>query len=93
MWGGLPIQAGASGDGFMVPTPDGWRITIGCWRNKTLDDLRDLIEDRVDWPQARGEERERRRPMLRAVLATCEAHIEQQPEDIIDKLHERWGES
>ena len=91
-WGGLSIEAGASGDGFMVPTPGGWSITIGCWSDNTLDDLRDLIEDRADWPEARGEERERRRPMLRAVLALCEAHIAQQPADLIDNLRERWGD-
>ena len=90
-WGGMPIQAGTSGDGYLIPTPDGWRVTIGCWCYKTLGDLRDLIEDRAEWPEARGEERERRRPMLRAVLALCEAHISQQPSNIIDNLAKKWG--
>ena len=93
LWGGMPVQAGSSGNGYLIPTPDGWRITIGCWWNKTLDDLRDLIEDRVEWPDASGEERERRRPMLRAVLALCEAHIGQQPESIITDLAAKWRES
>ena len=93
LWGGMPVQAGRSGTGYLVPTPDGWRITIGCWRDKTLDDLRDLIEDRTEWPDAKGEERERRRPILAAVLALCKAHIGQQPDDIIDRLAEKWGRS
>lgn len=90
LWGGLPIQAGASGSGYLIPTPDGWRITIGCWNAHTLDDLRDLIEGRADWPEATGDERDRRRPMLRAVLALCEAHIGQH-EGLIESLAERWG--
>lgn len=93
LWGGMPIQAGKSGSGALVPTPVGWRISIGCWRNRTLDQLQDLIQDRAEWPEARGEERERRRPMLAAVLALCAAHIAQQPADIVTKLDEKWGES
>lgn len=89
-WGGMPIQAGRSGSGFFVPTPDGWRLTIGCWENKTVDDLRDLIEDRVEWPQASGRERERRRPMLVAVLALCEAHMVLH-EGLIGILADKWG--
>lgn len=90
LWGGLPIQAGASGSGYLIPTPEGWRITIGCWNEHTLDDLRDLIEDRAEWPEAAGAERDRRRPMLRAVLALCEAHIGQH-EGLIEQLAERWA--
>ena len=82
--GGITFSAGPSGDGWMIrldkdgkwTDDDGvWKLTIGCFQNKTLDDLRDLIEDRKEWPEARGAERERRRPYLRAVLALCEAHI------------------
>ena len=79
----LTFSAGPSGDGWLIrldaegkATVDGeWTISIGCWLNKTLDQLRDLIEDKVPWPEAEGAERERRRPYLRAVLALCEAHI------------------
>ena len=93
LWGGMPIQAAKSGSGALVPTPVGWRLSIGCWQNHTLEDLADLIADRVKWPDAEGEERERRRPMLKAVLALCEAHIAQQPEGIIADLAEKWGEA
>ena len=81
--GGITFSAGPSGDGWMIKLKDGrwtdddgvWALTIGCFEHRTLDDLRDLIEDRKEWPEARGAERERRRPYLRAVLALCEAHI------------------
>lgn len=83
---GITFDAGPSGRGHMLRLdadgyfdPNGeWRITIGCWQDKSLEDLRDLIEDKVNWPEAEGPERERRRPYLRAILALCEAHINYQ---------------
>lgn len=81
----LPINAGASGMGALYPQADGWRVSIGCWRHRTLDDLDDLIADRVDWPEAVGEERERRRPLLMAIRATCAAFLDQMPADLIDR--------
>ena len=79
---GFAFDAGPSGYGWIIPITGGkhdqrgqWRITIGCWRDHTLADLRAIIADEVDWPEAEGEERERRRPYLRAVLALCEAHL------------------
>ena len=80
---GITFNAGPSGHGHLLPLDaDGkhdrtgrWRITIGCWRHKTLDDLRALIDDKAEWPEAEGDERDRRRPYLAAVLALCEAHI------------------
>lgn len=89
LWGGMQFQSGRSGDGYLVPTPVGWQITIGCWQHRTLDDLRDLIADRVAWPKAIGKERERRRPMLRAVLALCEAHIDLH-EGLVESLAKTW---
>ena len=80
---GITFDTGPSGRGWLIRLTDEglyqpdapWRITIGCWRGRTLDGLRDLIEDRVEWPEAGGDERDRRRPYLRAILALCEAHI------------------
>ncbi len=72
---GISFDAGPSGTGWLVRSDRGWIITIGCFRRKTLDDLRDLIADRAEWPSARGAEKDRRRPYLRAALAMCEAHI------------------
>ena len=87
--GGMPIST-PSGDGYLIPTPDGWHITIGCWRNHTLEDLRALIADKTEWPEATGEERERRRPILAAVLALAQAHTEYHA-DIVQTLAKKWG--
>ena len=89
LWGGMPIST-PSGGGYLLPTPDGWRINIGCWRNRTLEDLRALIEDRAEWPEATGKERERRRPILAAVLALAEAHTEYHAE-LVPALAKKWS--
>lgn len=81
----MPIHAGASGSGALYPQADGWRVSIGCWQHHTLDDLDDLLADRVDWPEAVGEERERRRPLLAAIRTTCDAFIAQMPADLIEQ--------
>lgn len=81
----LPINAGASGMGALYPQADGWHVSIGCWRHHALDELADLLADRIDWPEAGGEERERRRPLLRAIHATCLAFIDQMPDNLIDR--------
>ena len=88
-WGGMILNT-LSGDGYMVPTPDGWRVSIGCWRNHTLDDLRDLVVDKAEWPEADGVERERRRPSLIAALALCEAHANYH-QDKLDAVVAKWG--
>lgn len=81
----MPINAGASGMGALYPQADGWHVSIGCWRHHTLDELADLLADRIDWPEAVGEERDRRRPLLAAIHATCLAFIDQMPSDLIDR--------
>lgn len=81
----LPINAGASGMGALYPQAEGWRVAIGCWRHHTLEDFADLLTDRIDWPEAVGEERERRRPLLRAIYTTCLAFTDQMPSDLIDR--------
>lgn len=81
----MPINAGASGVGALYPQADGWHVSIGCWRHHTLDELADLLADRIDWPEAGGEERERRRPLLKAIHATGLAFIAQMPDDLIDR--------
>ena len=88
-WGGMPIST-PSGEGYLIPTPVGWHITIGCWRNHTLDDLRALIEDRAEWPEATGTLRELRRPILAAVLTIAEAHTEYHA-DIVQTLAKKWS--
>lgn len=87
---GLMPLSTPSGSGYLIPTPQGWRMTIGCWRNHTLDELDDLIHDRAAWPEAEGDERERRRPVLAAVHTLCEAHIAYHA-DVVPALAARWG--
>lgn len=71
-WDGITLDCGPSGRGWYV----GGEVSIGCWKYHTLDALRTLIEDpAAEWPEAKTDaEKERRRPYLRAALATCEAH-------------------
>ncbi|GAB3042081.1 pentapeptide repeat-containing protein [Sediminivirga luteola] len=91
LWGYFPIQT-PSGPGYCAPTPDGLRLTIGCWDERSLDDLRALLADEAEWPNAVGEERERRRPFLAAVLAQAEA-TEAYYADYLAELREKWGET
>ncbi|MFL0711626.1 MAG: pentapeptide repeat-containing protein [Microcella pacifica] len=89
LWGGMPIST-PSGSGYLVPTAEGWQVTIGCWRNHSLDDLRALVETDADWPEATGAERDRRRPILAAVLTLCEAHAVYHA-DKLAAVVEKWG--
>ncbi|MCT2056933.1 pentapeptide repeat-containing protein [Dermabacter hominis] len=86
---GITFTGLPSGDGYFLPTPHGWRITIGCWDHKTLSDLRALINDEAEWPEAEGRERERRRPILAGLLAMCEAHEAAHPGIVYElaKIH------
>ena len=90
--GGLvALPSTPSGDGYLAPTSEGWSVTIGCWQYATVDDLRVLVTDpEVEWPEATGDERERRRPLLAAVLAFCDAHTAYHS-GVIDDLAARWG--
>jgi len=88
LWGGMSLNT-PSGAGYLIPTPAGWKITIGCWANKTLEDLRAIVEG-DDWPQSVGVERERLRPIMAAVLALCEAHAEYYSE-IVSGLAKKRG--
>ena len=79
-----------SGRGWIAPTPDGWQVSIGCWKFHTLDDLRALVKaPDTEWPEARGEECARRRPVLRGLLAWLEAHATYYAKDVA-QLRERW---
>ncbi|WP_449283759.1 hypothetical protein [Leucobacter sp.] len=89
----MPINAGKSGDGAMFPTHEGWRISIGCWRGKTLEEFDQLLADEVPWPEARGDERDRRRPLLQAYRALADQFIAALPADLIDQYKagfEQW---
>ena len=89
----MPINAGRSGDGALFPTHEGWRISIGCWKGKTLAEFDALLADEMEWPEANGAERDRRRPLLQAYRALCDAFMASHPEGLIDDYkagHEAW---
>ncbi|MGC0144429.1 pentapeptide repeat-containing protein [Pseudactinotalea sp. Z1732] len=70
----------------LVPTCHGWRLTIGCWTG-TVQDLRTLIASDDDWPEARGEEVARRRPLLAALADVCDAHAAAHAADLAAVAH------
>ena len=84
-WDGLRIDGLPSGQLTLVPTPDGWTLRVGCWAG-TPESLHELVAG-DGWPEARGEERERRRPILAAVTDMCDAHIAANP-NVIAELAE-----
>lgn len=90
LWDGFHITDLPSGQLTLIPTPDGWRMRVGCW-DGTPDQLRDLIAQDTGWPEAEGEEVTRRRPYLEAALALCEVHMDDH-QQVINKLKEKWGE-
>ena len=91
--GVLAIDGLPSGDTRLAPTPDGWALRIGCWGDGTATyspaALRTLIAG-TDWPEAEGDEQDRRRPGLAAVADLCDAHAAANP-DLIADLAKRWG--
>ena len=91
--GVLSIDGLPSGSTRLTPTPDGWALRVGCWGDGTAtygpDALRTLIAG-TDWPEARGAERDRRRPGLAALADLCDAHIGMWP-NLVPGLAEKWG--
>ena len=89
----LAIDGLPSGPVRLIPTLDGWSLRIGCWGDGTATygpaALRDLIAG-TDWPEAEGDEQDRRRPGLAAVADLCDAHAAANP-DLIADLAKRWG--
>lgn len=90
---GFIINITPSGLVTFAATPDGWRITIGCWKNKTLEELAELIESPdSEWPQAREQERNRREPILRGIYETCLAFQNYYSTEI-EKLTGKWNKN
>jgi len=91
--GVLAIDNLPSGSVRLTPTPGGWALRVGCWGDGTATygpaALRDLIAG-TDWPEAKGDEQDRRRPGLAAVADLCDAHAAANP-DLIANLAKRWG--
>lgn len=88
-WGGLRLDGLASGQVTMVPTPNGWVLNVGCWSG-TVDELEALASGDEGWPEAVGEERERRRPGLLALVPVLRAHQEYH-HDKLGAVQEKWG--
>ena len=84
----LSVSGLPSGLSTLYPTTNGWLLTVGCWLG-TPDSLRAMIATDNDWPEATGDECNRRRPSLQALLALCDDHIARHP-DIITDLITRW---
>ncbi|VEW13532.1 Uncharacterized protein conserved in bacteria [Brevibacterium casei] len=88
-WGGLRLDGLASGQVTMVPTPNGWVLSVGCWSG-TVDELEALASGDEGWPEAVGEERERRRPGLLALVPVLRAHQEYHHDKLV-VVQEKWG--
>jgi len=85
----MQLRGMPSGELILFPTPDGWRLYVGCWKG-TPDELRALVAQNDGWPEARGDEIAKRRPYLEAALALVDLHIAANP-DVIADLAARWG--
>ena len=72
------------GSGYFVPTPTGWEITIGCWKGKTLEDFRAVINGEAEWPEPEWLEQKSHRSTFDALLALFEAHMSMHPDAVSD---------
>ena len=71
----LTVDGLPSGRVALIPTCDGWDLNVGCWSG-SVSDLEELIATNEGWPEASGEECDRRRPGLQALIALCRAHMD-----------------
>lgn len=86
----LAVRGLPSGPVEIKPTPDGWRISIGCWREHTTDELRALIAKDTGWPEATGAHVTARRPMLAAVADLCDAWAADRA-DVLAEIVAKWA--
>ena len=88
----LTIQT-PSGRLIYVPTPHGWELQIGCWRHRTVEDLKQLLDAPTEqWPEADEGTRPVREKFLRACLPLLELHTEMWGH-MVPTLQEIWGTS
>lgn len=88
--GVLTLNGLPSGGVILIPTCDGWDLSVGCWSG-SVSDLEKLIATNEGWPEAIGEECDRRRPGLQALIALCRAHMDANA-SVITELADRWGD-
>lgn len=86
----LTVDGLPSGRVALIPTCDGWDLSVGCWSG-SVSDLEKLIATNEGWPEAIGEECDRRRPGLQALVALCRASMDANA-SIITELTDRWGD-
>ena len=87
--GVVPLGVTPSGESHMVPLPTGeWQVTVGCWDGTTTD-LRALIAG-DDWPEATGDERDHRRPILTTLADHADA-LATYHADWLAAVVDRWG--
>ncbi len=84
----LQVSGLRSGVAVLVPTWEGWKLRVGCWKG-TVQGLRELIAQDEGWPEARGDEIARRRPGLELLIGLCELHMADH-DGLIDRLAELW---
>lgn len=85
----LAVDGLPSGRAILRPLVTGWSLDIGCWLGHTVDELRTLVAG-TDWPEAEGDEQDRRRPGLLALADLCDAHIASHADDLAAVV-EHWG--
>ncbi|MGC3954606.1 MAG: pentapeptide repeat-containing protein [Propionicimonas sp.] len=86
----LQILSLPSGPVQFAPWEDGWELKVGCWTGDP-DSLEVLISGNEGWPEAEGEECERRRPGLAGVVALCRAWMAMYP-DAVEQAKARKAE-
>lgn len=89
LWDGLCIDGVHPYRCLLVPSPDGWEVTVGCWSG-TVTQLRCLIASDDGWPEATGDQISERRPLLSAFCDLCDVHMAAHP-GVIDDLAARWS--
>src|SRR5690606_19993807 len=92
LWGAgetaMQLRGMPSGELVLFPTPEGWRLYVGCWEGAP-EALRELVAG-DNWPEARGEEILKRRPYLEAALTLVDLHIANAP-GVIQSLSVKWA--
>ncbi|QJC22030.1 pentapeptide repeat-containing protein [Arcanobacterium buesumense] len=74
---------------IFIPTPDGWKITIGCWTG-SIEKLRTLADQDDGWPESTDTQIIENRPRLHLIADMCEMHVARFP-GYTEGLAEKWG--